>query len=341
MGNRPDIEQLIFTLKGGKASYIPLVELGIHPTIKAKFLGRPVNTLQDDVQFWQSAGYDYIKLQPTVDFHIPGHQADESISASINWAPEGDGIIGTWMDFDRFHFTKPEEINFSVFENVKPLLPDGMGVIGQYGDIFTMVWELMGFTGFSYNLFDNPDLVEALFNKIGTTVLSIFEYLAQSDIVDILWYSDDIAYIFGLMLSPEQLRKYFFPWLEKIGQLAKDSNKPLIYHSDGLLLDVMTDIIECGVDALHPIEPKAMDIIEVKKQFGDHLCLIGNLDVGDVLSLGSTDDVRILLEKNFKHVGYNGGYCAGSGNSIPDYINYDNYLAMLDVVHNYSYSVEC
>ncbi len=337
---RPDIEQLILTLKRGKAHYIPLVELGVHPTIKAKFLGHPVRTLQDDVQFWHSAGYDYIKLQPAADFHIPGHYSDESISASVNWAPEGEGVISAWADFEQFDFTTPEEIDYGNFEKIKPILPEGMGVIGQYGDIFTMVWELMGFTGFSYALFDQPALVDALFDSIGNTVVSMFEYMAQSDAVNILWYSDDIAYISGLMLSPDQLRKYFFPWLKKIGALAKASNKPLIYHSDGILWDVFDDIVACNVDAIHPLEPKAMDILEVKERYGSQLCLIGNLDVGDILTLGTPDDVRRELRKNIECVGYNGGYCAGSGNSIPDYVNYENYLAMLEMVRNHTYPGE-
>ncbi len=329
---RPDIEQLIITLRGGQGKHIPLVELGIHPSIKARLLGHPINTLEDDINFWQTAGYDYIKLQPQVDFSIPGHLADESITSSISWAPEGKGVIGSWDDFEQFNFTDATQIDYSAFDHVGDLLPEGMGVIGQYGDIFTMTWELMGFEGFSLALYDNPDLVKSIFEKIGDPVLSMFEFFYQHDQVDAIWYSDDIAYITSLMMSPAILEQYFFPWLEKIGALASKYNKPLIYHSDGVLWDVMDSIINCGVDALHPIEPKAMDIVEVKQKYGDRLCLIGNLDVGDVLTLGTPDDVRRNVMYNVEKVGFNGGYCVGSGNSIPDYVNFDNYRALLDTV---------
>lgn len=326
----PDIEQLILTLKGGKGDFIPIAELGIHPSIKEKFLGRPVVTIQDDVNFWHTAGYDYIKLQPTVNFNIPGNAGNANLDNSINWAPEGEGIIQTWEDFEKFNFISPENIDYTNFEKVKEYLPEGMGVVGQYGDIFTMAWQLMGFEGFSYALYDNPDLVTAIMDKIGSAVLSMFEYMAQSDSVDAIWYSDDIAYIGNLMLSPQVLRQCFFPWLKKIGQLSKDNGKPLIYHSDGILFDVMEDIISAGVNAIHPVEPKAMDIVEVKKRFGDRLCLIGNLDVGDVLSLGTPEDVKRIVRYNAEHVGHNGGYCIGSGNSVPEYVKFDNYLTLLE-----------
>ncbi len=48
----------------------------------------------------------------------------------------------------------------------------------------------------------------------------------------------------ALLVSPNVLDKYFFPWLKKIGDLAKHYNKPLIYHTDGILYDVMDRIIQ-------------------------------------------------------------------------------------------------
>ncbi|MBU4443943.1 nucleoside 2-deoxyribosyltransferase [bacterium] len=338
----PNIEQFKLTLKRGKAGYVPIAELGIHPIMIERLLGRPVKSLKDDVDFWHKAGYDYIKLQPIADFN-PGKlflqdnensTLDDDGTVSRNWATEGKGIITSLDDFENYIFPNKEDFDYSNFEKVRELLPEGMGVIGQHGDIFTMVWELMGFEQFSYAIFDNPKLLDALFDKIGNLVLSMFEYFAESDAVDVIWYSDDIAYATGLMISPAVLRTYFFPWLKKIGDMAKSSNKPLIYHTDGLLFDVMDDIIDCGVDALHPIEPQAMAIAEVKQRYGNRLCLIGHVDV-DLLARGSTEQVREQVRKNIEEAAYNGGYCVGSGNSIPDYVKYENYIAMLEAAKEF------
>ena len=331
---RPDIEQLKKTLKRKKAKHLPIAELGIHPIIKEKLLGRPILTLQDDVDFWHKAGYDYIKLQPGADFNPTAKGLDENLSfnedgtLSRKWATEGKGVISSIEEFEKYKFPKASDFDYSKFEQIKPLLPEGMGVIGQYGDIFTMTWEMMGFEEFSMALFTNPELIQKLMNKVGNLVLSMFEYMAQSDIVDILWYSDDIAYTGGLLISPADLRKYFFPWLKKIGNLAKENNKPFIYHTDGILYEVFNDIINCGVDAIHPIEPKAMKIAEVKKKVGDKLSLIGHVDV-DLLSRGTPEEVRQQVIKNIEQAGYNGGYCVGSGNSVPEYVKFENYLSMI------------
>jgi uroporphyrinogen decarboxylase len=136
------------------------------------------------------------------------------------------------------------------------------------------------------------------------------------------------------MVSPPVLRRFFFPWLRKIGQLARRSRKPLIYHSDGVLDEVLEEIIDCGVDAIHPIEPKAMDLSVVKHRYGDRLCLIGHVDV-DLLARGSVEEVRSRVKHNIEVAAYNGGYCVGSGNSIPDYVPFENYVAMLEAAREY------
>ena len=337
---RPDITQLLATLRLQPATHVPNVELGIHPTIKERFLGRPIATLADDVEFWHRAGYDYIKLQPGVDFDPAGIATGRNLKANEEgtvvrkWASEGAGIIRSRSDLERYVFPKPEDLSYERFNQVKPLLPAGMGVIGQYGDIFTMTWEMMGFETFSMAVYEDPELVEELNSKLGEIVVSMFERMAAHPAVDILWYSDDIAYASGLMISPPLLRKYFFPWLKKIGELAKSAGKPLLYHTDGVLYAVMEDIIACGVDALHPIEPKAMELAEVKKRYGDRLCLIGHVDV-DMLSRGSKEEVREQVRKNIAAAWAGTGYCAGSGNSIPEYVDFGNYLAMLEAVREF------
>jgi len=337
---RPDIQQLITTLKRGKGNHIPLAELGVHPLIKEKIIGRPIIELEDDIEFWYKTGYDYIKLQPKADFNPAGIGIDKNVMVYLEgtltrkWASENNGIITTPEGFEKFIFPSASDFEYTNFERVRKILPEGMGVIGQYGDIFTMTWEMMGFENFSFAWFENPELVMALNDRLGNLVLSMFEYFAQSPAVDAIWYSDDIAFTNGLLVNPDILDAVFFPWLKKIGDLCKQYNKPLIYHTDGILYDVFDKIVECGVDAIHPIEPKAMKIKEVKERYGDKLCLVGNIDV-DLLSRGTPDEIRKNVRKNIEEVGYNGGYCVGSGNSIPEYVKLENYLALIDEVCNH------
>ena len=333
----PDFDRLQATLFGGQADRVPLMELAIDKDIMAQFLHRPILSLQDEIDFYRLAGYDYIKLSPVIDMNPAGiapkdgfRQTGESEQdRARKWGTEGKGVITTQEEFEQFVWAEVKDEQFYLFEQAQELLPAEMKVIGQYGDIFTFTWEFMGFETFSFALVENPDLVRAVFTRVGSIIYDLFERMAQFDCVGGLFYSDDIAYYSGLMVSPTVLKTHLFPWMKKIARLCQHRNIPFIYHTDGKLWEVMDDLIGLGVNALQPIEPKAFDIREVKKKYGDRLCLIGNVDV-DLLARATPEEVRETVKGLIRDLGPGGGYCVGSGNTVPKYVRIENYRAMLE-----------
>jgi uroporphyrinogen decarboxylase len=336
--HKPQFDGLVATLMGGDGGFVPLIELGVHPLIKEALLGRPILSVRDDIEFMRSMGYDFIKIQPAFSLEL-NQTLVESVAVSgayknspdRAWAPEQKGLITSWEEFWSYRWPTVDQIIYSRFDEARTLLPGGMGIIGQYGDIFTNAWELMGFETFATSIYEQPDLVKAVFDKVSELILSMFDIMAGMDEVGALWYSDDIAYTGGLMVGPEFLREHFFPCLKHIGELARQRKIPFIYHSDGVLWDVMGDITDSGVTALHPVEPKSMDIKDLKEQMGSRLCLCGGVEV-DVLARGSQEEVRSLTRRYLEEIAPRGGYCAGSSNSIPEYVKIDNYLAMVETV---------
>jgi uroporphyrinogen decarboxylase len=334
--HQPDFIRLQRTLLHREAGLTPLIELGIDRSIKEKILGAPPGGIKDDIRFMQLMGYDFIKLQPRIQMDLnrkstgPGSDAPDRA-----WSPQHQGIISSWESFESYRWPGKQDIDYSLFEQAKELLPDGMGIIGQYGDIFTNVWELMGFETFAMAIYEQPDLVAAIFEKTSELILSMFDTMADMDWVGALWYSDDIAYSSNLMVSPQFLRKHFFPLLAHIGQLAGKRNIPYIYHTDGVLWEVFDDIIDAGVTAIHPIEPKSMDIRKVKQTVGDRLCLCGGIEV-DLLARGKPEEVAEMTGRFLTEISAGGGYCAGSSNSIPEYVRVENYLAMLRTTHEFN-----
>jgi len=326
----------------GEPDMVPFIELSIHAIFKERILGRPCKTVADEIEFVRIAGYDCIKLQPGIDMN-PGKifpnggpktfELGEG-TGERRWADEHAGVISNWEDFERYVWPKPEDVDYSRFEEASKLLPPEMGVIGQYGDIFTLVWELMGFENFAFPLYENPELVAALFEKVGSIIFNLFETMATFDCMKALWFTDDIAYAGGLMIAPEFYRQYLFPWMRKIGELCKRRGIPYLYHSDGVLYDVLQDLIDLGVNGLHPIEPKSMSIVEVKKRGRGRLAVLGYIEV-DTLARGTPADVEKLVKEALQLAAPGGGYAIGSSNSLPEYCRWENYLTMLRTADRY------
>ncbi len=338
--HKPNFLNLQKTLLNKNKGELPLIELGVHPIIKKEILGRPILTIKDDIEFMHNMGYDFVKIQPIIKFknkEVTNRNSNDEYKNAPDraWATEDSGIITNMEEFYSYPFPEINDIDYSRFEEVKKYLPEGMGVIGQYGDIFTLVWELMGFETFAFATFEQPELIDLLYKKVESLILDMYEKMISFDVVGALWYSDDIAFAAGLMVDPSFYRSYLFPSIKKMGDLAKQKGIPFIYHTDGKLWDVMDDIVDCGVTALHPIEPKSMDFLEVRDQYSDKLAFCGGIEV-DTLARGSKYEVEDLIEFYLKSLPGTCSWAVGSSNSIPDYVKTENYLTMLKMIHEYN-----
>lgn len=120
-----------------------------------------------------------------------------------------------------------------------------------------------------------------------------------------------------------------FPWYEEFSSICHENDLYFFFHSDGVLWDLMEDVIGLGVDALHPIDPTCVDIEEVKEKVGDRLSIIGNI-CNEILAIGTPEEVAELTKKRLKALAPGGGYCLGSGNSVPDWGQIENYRAMIE-----------
>ena len=147
--------------------------------------------------------------------------------------------------------------------------------------------------------------------------------------------SDVLAHVKGTFVSPKVYRKYVFPWYAKIGQVLENAGIPFIFHSDGNFMAVFNDLADCGVKAIHPIEPQAMDIVAVKKEYGNRFCIFGNIDLDYTLTRGTPEEVDALVKKKIKELAPGGGYGLSASNSIPDYVKPENFKAMVIAAKKY------
>lgn len=339
----PDFSRLETVLRRDEPDRVPFFEADIALPIQEWFLGREINSAEDEIEFYIRAGYDFVPvLPPFFTPRLMRTASDENGTLSDGdreraWLTESEGIIKTVSDVEKFPWPKVDEVDFSSFYEIAELLPPKMKIIGMLAPaaIFGNCSQAMGLENFSYALFDNISVVEALFEVIGSTYIQIAKRLTKVPKLGAVFMSDDLAYTGGLLVSPDVYRKYVFPYYKKIGEILDSAGLPFIFHSDGNIWDVLDDLADCGVKAIHPIEPQAMDIVEVKKQYGDRFCIFGNIDLEYTLTRGSVEDVEEQVKKRIKELGPGGGYGLASSNSIPDYVKPENYKAMIEAGEKY------
>jgi len=334
----PSFARFLMTLRGGQADRVPLAEVTIDEGAKEAFLGKPLNDLETDIEFYLRAGYDYITLGRRTAGFPPIWDAAKwknyyRVQRQVAHAGS-EGVIGSWADFKNYPWMRPEDLDSQIFDEVARLLPPEMKVVRYLGPVFQMAWMLMGFDAFAYMLVDDPSLVEAILDKIYAVVLRELEDALERDVVGAIWYCDDIAVKDGVMVSPAVLNTYFFPKLKHLAERCRERGIPLIYHTDGNILEVLEAIQDAGVNAIHPVDPTGMDIYGFKQCVAGKLCVIGNVDV-DLLLRGTPAEVEAETKKHLQRLGPGGGYILGSSNSIPRTCKIENYRIMLETTRRY------
>lgn len=333
----PDYQRLLTTFRHEEPDRVPIAELGVDPPIKEKFLGRPVLGVEDDVEFWYGAGYDFISLRP--DYEFPHTMPASVTTGQPKYGPAverdeksmsmtGTGVIDTMADLDQYDWPDPGcEAYYEPLAEAVRCLPPGMGLVSGVGGIFTRVWMLLGFEHFCFALSDDPELIEELFRRVATIQIAALHRVIRQQGLIAVWYGDDLAYTTSLMVSPSVYRRYLFPYMEELAKIAHDAGMPFMYHTDGRLYDVIPDLISLGVDVLHPIETEAMDINEIKRRYGEKLAMVGNIDP-NTLGRGTPEQVRAEVRQRIKELAPGGGYAVGASPGILYYTRMENYEAM-------------
>ena len=192
----------------------------------------------------------------------------------------------------------------------------------------------MGFENFATSLKLDPVFTGEVIERVAKTQLEGLKKVISLPNVAAVWAVDDIAYGTGPIINPRDIRKYIFPWYEEFGRICHEHGVHFFFHTDGVVWDFIEDFIAMGVDALHPIDPTCMEIAEVKRKVGNRLTLIGNIS-NQMLEEGTPNDIAALTKQRLREVAPGGGYCLGSGNSVPDWAKIENYKTMIETTLKY------
>ncbi len=289
--------------------------------------------LRKRVEFWRLLGYDYLTLTAIIPFARRTLRCRDVALFSRGereWADERRGAIETREDFEKYPWPTPRDVDYSQFEFVEKILPEGMKVMGLTGGVLEWAMWIMGYEPLCYALEDDPELVEQVFARVGELVLAANETLATMDMIGALWLGDDMGFKHATMLSPELLRKLVLPWHRRIAQAAHAAGKPFLLHSCGNLTEIMDDLIDyVGIDAKHSFEDVIEPVTEAKRRYGGRIALLGGIDM-DLLARGTEEQVRRRTREVLEACAPGGGYALGSGNTVANYVKVENFLAMLD-----------
>jgi uroporphyrinogen decarboxylase len=363
MKRQPNFENLRRTiLRQGPPGPVPFFELfadpgmveavleekfpiNLHRYIEEPLLELPeedvpglVKSLDMYVRFCREVGYDYV-------FMVTGFSLQRNLKAATDtagvenwpggqryWQDESSGPIQSWADFEAYPWPKAEDLNHAALQYVSAVVPEGMKIAAfGFGGVFEHSTWLMGLQPFSYALQDQPDLVEAICQRVGELAAAACAQVVAIDNVDMVFLSDDLGFYSGTLVSPDVIRRYIFPHYKKFVDTAHKAGKLVVFHSCGNMYKLMDELIDdVGIDAKHSFEDKILPVDEAYRRWGDRVAVLGGVDM-DLVGRGTEEEVRARTRQILEVCGVKGtGYCLGTGNTAANYLPRQNFLAMLD-----------
>ncbi len=182
----------------------------------------------------------------------------------------------------------------------------------------------------------DPDWLRDMYEADAQLSIEMYEIMKEGGFeFDGVLLLCDLGYRNGLLFSPHHYDEQLRPTFRKLVHYFKEQGLPVILHSDGFVKELIPRFIEDGLTCLQPLEVKAgMDLIQLKKDFGDKLALMGGIDVRAM----AHSDPRVIEREISTKIAFakkGGGYIYHSDHSVPDIVSLEQYDRTLKLVRQY------
>lgn len=201
--------------------------------------------------------------------------------------------------------------------------------------IFELSMDIFGGLGPTIVLMQKrPEFMRRVFSTISDYWARTADEYADLG-VDALWIFDDLGSRNGPFFSPELYRQVVMPAHKRICSVFQKRNLPILLHSDGCLTKFIPLFMECGFEAIHPIQVKAgMDLGGLKEEYGDKIVLFGGMDA-DALASGDPELIKREAMLRIDQAAPGGGYIAACDGPVPPSVSLASYRLFVKAIKRY------
>ncbi len=184
---------------------------------------------------------------------------------------------------------------------------------------------------FSWRIADEPEQLKAEAQAAVDDALRVAEMVHRHGGVDGFGMCSDYCFNNGPFLSPSLFSEFVTPYLAATIRALRDMGFYTIKHTDGNIMPILDQLIQARPHVLHSLDPQGgVDIAEVKRQYGNEVCLMGNVSCG-MLDTGTDEEVIASARYALRHGMPGGGYIFSTSNCIYTGMRLQRYELMLDV----------
>ena len=228
--------------------------------------------------------------------HPQGHEMfdmkrrGESLSAEGAFADCEDPA-----EVEEYEWPNPDYLDFSATIEQLDQVGDFYRAASFWSPFFHMVCDFFGMENYFIKMYTHPEVVHAVTKRIVDFYVEansrMFE--AVGDRSDGMFFGNDFGSQLDLLIGPEAFREFVFPYFKQLTDVGHAYGKQVILHSCGSIYKVIPDLIDLGVEVLHPLQAKAanMDADHLSKEFNGQVAFMGAVDTQDLLPRATPEEV--------------------------------------------------
>ena len=238
--------------------------------------------------------------------------------------------MASWLKVKPLYTFDDSRIDWQAVKAAKAAQADGALVIGRIPGAFDTPRQLMGAEAACVAYYEQPALMQDIMDTLAETACQVFEQVTPELTIDQLSVHEDMAGKAGPLIGPRQVRQFMKPYLRRVWNLLSARGTRLFdMDTDGNVEAILDDILDCGINVLHPMEAAAdMDIVALRKKYGQRLAMKGGIDKFAVKA--GKEAIRAELEYKMQPLMREGGLVFGLDHRIVNGTPLETYRFYVD-----------
>lgn len=259
---------------------------------------------KEEVDFNLALGSDMIWISPELDMRCWKHPEGKPMWDCFDTRRTSLGQRGIFADcedareVEAFDWPNPDHMDISPsLEDAKYAYDSGLAVFGgMWCPLFHTVSDFFGMEEYFIKMKTDPDVVHAVTEHVMDFYLRANERVlaAMKPFICAGFFGSDIGCQRDLMISLDCYREFIHPYIARIAAQIHSFGLKVAFHSCGAIDRIIPDLIDAGIEVLHPLQAKAagMNAEHLAKEYGGDLVFMGGVDTQELLPFGRPDEVR-------------------------------------------------
>lgn len=250
----------------------------------------------------------------------PGHRANELYTDAwgCTWCTKINGLEGQvvkspladWSNLETYKPPDPlvqsDRAPANWEKRVQEIEKDkkvGHLTIGglPHGFFFMRLYYLRGFENLMIDIANQAPQLSHLINMVAHHNMKIVnKYLSIG--VDVMSFGEDSGMQTSSIISPAAFHKWVTPTYKALMQPCLKAGCLVYLHSDGYIMDLMDEFVECGVNIINP-QDLCNGIDNLAREVKGRMCISLDIDRQKIVPYGTRKEIRELIEEEVKKIG--------------------------------------